>query len=122
MTQMCWTIKTLTIEKISYLKIDDEYLYSFRLKIPLSKLFGKAKWSSKNIAQGIEEEELAQKVDIYYTKEDVQEEGIKRLRFGNSYYQLNNFRGCLREFVVHRASLRKISLSAWIGIPYYEKT
>ena len=92
------THKTLTIEKISYLKIDEEYPYSFRLKIPSSKLFGKTKWNSKNIAQGIEEEELAQKVDLYYTKEDVQEEGIKRLRFGNSYYQLNNFRGCLREF------------------------
>ncbi len=87
------THKTLTIEKISYLKIDEEYSYSFMLKIPSSKLFGKAKWSSKNIAQGIEEEELVQKVDLYYTQEDVQEEGIKRLRFGNSYYQLNNFRG-----------------------------
>ena len=92
------TYKTLIIERVHYLKVGEEWSYSFNLKVPSSKLFGKSKLTSKNIPQGIESEELIQKVDLYYTKEDVHEEGIKRLRFGNSYYQLKNFRGCLCEY------------------------
>ncbi|MCH8285482.1 DUF2393 family protein [candidate division KSB1 bacterium] len=92
------TLKTLVIEKISYLKINDDWPYEIKLKLPHGKILGKAKWNSKNIQGGVSDGSLIRKVELYYTREDVFEEGMKRLRFGNSYFLLKNFRGCLREY------------------------
>jgi len=92
------TQKTLAIEKINFIAVDDEFTYAIRVKLPPGKLFGKNKWNTKNIQEGIASEKLKQSLELYYKKEDVNEEGVKRLLLGNSYFQLKNYRGCLREY------------------------
>jgi len=93
------TLKTLVIEKIPYISVDEDVPIVFTLKLPSSKLFGKTRWNAKNIPESVESGELIRGVELYYVKEDVREEGLKRLRFGNSYFQLKNYRGCIREYL-----------------------
>ncbi|MFC1731239.1 hypothetical protein ACFL6I_12970 [candidate division KSB1 bacterium] len=92
------TYKTLVIEKIKFLPVNEETTYALKIKIPSGKLFGKNQWTPKKIQEGITQEILEQKIDLYYKKEDVQEEGLKRFRLGNSYFQLKNYIGCIREY------------------------
>lgn len=89
------TYKALVIEKVPYLQADNTYDFAMRMKVPGGRLFGK---SSKSAEQGLADGNLKQVVELYYMKKDVLEEGEKRLRLGNSYFQLKNFKGCLREY------------------------
>ena len=93
------TFKTLVIEKIPYISIDEDIPFAFTIKLPSGKIFSKTKWNVKNIPEGIEQGNLTQNVELYYVKEDISEEGLKRLRFGNSYFQLKNYRRCIQEYL-----------------------
>ncbi|MCP4723751.1 MAG: tetratricopeptide repeat protein [bacterium] len=93
------TFKSIEIEKISYLKKDDETEFRIRMNKPGKKSLEKNNIKAKTVEEGLRTEELVQKVELYYHKEDVYEEGIKRLKLGNSYFQLKNYRGCIREFL-----------------------
>ncbi len=93
------TYKAVTIEKITYLKKGDVKNYSITLKKPSGKSEGKEKWNPKKLEEMIRKEQVIKKVELYYHKEDVYEEGIKRLRLGNSYFQLKNFRACAGEYI-----------------------
>jgi len=92
------TYKTLFIEKVPFLQVKEEYTFAVRMKVPSGKIFGKNQWNSRNIPEGVASEKLKQTVELYYMKEDIHDEGMKRLRLGNSYFQLKNYRGCLREY------------------------
>ncbi|MFC1564066.1 tetratricopeptide repeat protein [candidate division KSB1 bacterium] len=93
------SFKSISIEKIAYLKTGDECEFSMKLVKPGKKSLERNNVKAKTTEEGLRTEELIQKVELYYHKEDVYEEGIKRLRLGNSYFQLKNYRGCITEFL-----------------------
>ncbi len=93
------TVKSISIEKVSYLRKEEKIEFKIRLKKPGKKSLEKNDIKAKTVEEGLRTDELQQKVELYYHKEDVYEEGIKRLKLGNSYFQLKNYSGCIREFL-----------------------
>jgi tetratricopeptide (TPR) repeat protein len=90
------SFKTLEIQKIPYLKIGEEK--EFYIYVSLPKSTAKTDLNAETIIGRVNSGSLLKRIDLYYKKEDVKEEGIKRLNLGNSYFRLGNFSACIKEY------------------------
>lgn len=113
--------KTLDIQKIKYLKVNEQKTIDVLVPLPKSKVSLQDGYTGENITEKIDTGELARKTDLYYRKEEVNEEAIKRLNLGNAYFRLGNFSACVKEYTEGKKLLpqeRRFYFN--LGLTYYK--
>jgi len=115
------SLKAISIEKVPYLAIGSEQDLILKFNKPPQSILKNFNLKSESIEKALNTGELEKIIEIYYHKEDVQEEGLKRLRLGNTYYQLNNYRGCLNEYSEGIKLIADYKLFYYnLGLTYYK--
>jgi len=86
------------IIKIKYLKSGEEIDFESIIKFPKGNVKTTDGLSNEDIINDINTGKLKYQIELYYTHEDVHEEGMKRLNLGNTYFQLGNYKAALTEY------------------------
>ena len=92
------TYKAFAIYKIDYLKAGEEQNFVNHIFLPKKSILKKGSYDIDDIEQKITQGEIQRKIDLIYEKTTVDEEAVKRLNIGNSYYRIADFDKAIKEY------------------------
>lgn len=92
------TYKAFGIYKIDYLKAGEEHNFLNHIFLPKKSIMKKAAHNIDDIEKKISQGEILRKIDLIYEKTTADEEAVKRLNIGNSYYRITDFEKAIKEY------------------------
>jgi len=90
--------KAAEIISIKYLSSGQEIDFELAINLPKTNVKTTEGWTNEDIINNFNSGNLKADIELYFTHEDVLEEGMKRLNLGNTYFHLGNYKAALIEY------------------------